>query len=151
MSNFSWHLLYSLKCTVTETFQRFFLTSLWMKTFRGREGGEEPVDNFSYFSGGTYRYQSSLLYLLNPVPLKPRWPPVTECAWSQWFYGKIEDCEQSSGPPASKHTLPPSPATQSGTSRFNATVYQKYEIYLKKIIINANINDKLKTKQSESS
>ena len=23
-----------------------------MKNFRGRKGGEEPVDNFSYFSGG---------------------------------------------------------------------------------------------------
>ena len=23
-----------------------------MKKFRGRKGGEEPVDNFSYFSGG---------------------------------------------------------------------------------------------------
>ena len=47
-----------------------------MKTFRGREGGEEPVDNFSYFSGGgggtPYRYQSSLLYLLNPVGDIPR-------------------------------------------------------------------------------
>ena len=52
-----------------------------MKKFRGRKVGDEPVDNFSYFSGGgggtPYRYQSSLLYLLNPVPLKPRWPPVT--------------------------------------------------------------------------
>ena len=24
-----------------------------MKTFRGRKGGEEPVENFSYFLGGT--------------------------------------------------------------------------------------------------
>ena len=63
----------------TETFQGLFLTSLRMKKFRGRKVGEEPVDNFSYFSGGgggkggtPYRYQSSLLYLLNPVPLKPR-------------------------------------------------------------------------------
>ena len=67
-----------------------------MKTFRGREGGEEPVDNFSYFSGGgggggtPYRYQSSLLYLLNPVGDIPRgiflitfetkMATVTECA-----------------------------------------------------------------------
>ena len=36
----------------TETFQRFFLTSLWMKKFRGRQGGEEHVGNFSYFPGG---------------------------------------------------------------------------------------------------
>ena len=36
------------------------------------------------------------------------------------------------------------------TRRFNATVYQKYELYFKKLV-NANINDKLKTKQSESS
>ena len=45
---------------------------------------------------------------LNPVHLKPRWPPVREWAWSLRFYGKIEDCEQSSGPPAVKHTPPPS-------------------------------------------
>ena len=36
----------------TETFQMFFLTSLWMKKFRGRQGGEEHVGNFSYFQGG---------------------------------------------------------------------------------------------------
>ena len=30
---------------------------------------------------------------LNPVHLRPRSPPVTECAWCRRFYGKIEDCE----------------------------------------------------------
>ena len=40
--------------------------------------------------------------------MKPRWPPVTDLH----DYGNIEDCEQSSGPPASKHTLPSSLALQ---------------------------------------
>ena len=82
---------------------------------------------------------------LNKVHLKPRWPPVRECAWSRRFYGKIENCEKSAGLlPAS--TLHPHhqphpgswslrrPENRTGTRRFNTTGYQKYEIYLKKLM-----------------